>query len=232
MVKPISAYLTDEARKLIARGLTEGMLLGDWSFQVGSGGYSPLDPTDVLEVDPALQALLSPVGTRRPLGRIRSSGIAASASLTAEAGVVQIDGLVDIPNAISNRYLTIVGAANDSLNGTWSIRQWLSPTSVLINAPLATEADAGPLVWDFRDLVTFKPNPYAVDFHGRLSDAELSGAEIAEIGIFCRLLTVPAYPIYPLPMPVGTLLLFANSHFPPIIKDPDMVANFHVCVQV
>jgi hypothetical protein len=232
MTQPISAYLTDLARKLIARGLTEGVLLGDWSFQVGSGGYNPLDPTDVLDVDPSLQALLAPIGSPRPLGRVRDSGVGASASLTAENGVIQIDGLLAIPDAVSNRYLTIAGAVSANLNGTWPIRQWLSSTSVAINAPLVTDADAGPLTWELRDLVTFKPNPSASDFHARLSETEEPGVEVAEIAIFCRVLLVPAVTVYPLPVPVGTRILFANAHFTPFIKDTNMVANFHVCVQV
>jgi hypothetical protein len=228
----ISAYLTNEARKLIARGLTEGFLLGDWSFQVGSGGYNPLDPTQAIEVDPEAQTLLSPIGVVKPLGNIISFGSGASAVLTSEEGVVQIDGLSSMPVGISNRYLSISGAASDNLNGTWSIRQWLSPTSVTINAPLVTESEPGPLSWGLREFCTLMPNDSAVDFRARLVEADAVGFEIAEVAIFCRVLKVPSVPVFPIPVPLGSQILFANSHFPPFVKDTNMVANFHICVQV
>ena len=228
----ISAYLTNEARRLITRGLTEGFILGDWSYQVGSGGYDPLDPTQALDVDPAAQALLLPIGTTQPLGNVISTGTGASASLTAEPGVVQIDGLTSITSAVSKRYLSLTGAASTNLNGTWSIRQWLSASSVTVNAPLVTAADAGPLNWEFREFGTLMPNDSAADFHCRLTEPEAAGLEIAEVGIFCRLLKAPEFPAFPLPVPLGAQILFANSHFPPFVKDASMVANLHICVQV
>jgi hypothetical protein len=76
------------------------------------------------------------------------------------------------------------------------------------------------------------PNDSAVDFHARLAEADAVGFEIAEVAIFCRVLKVPSVPVFPIPVPLGSQLLFANSHFPPFVKDTNMVANFHICVQV
>lgn len=232
MIASLSAYLTDLGRKLIARGLTEGVLLGDWSFQVGSDGYDPMDPTQVLEVDPSLQALLSPIGPRLPLGLVIGNGGGASASLTSEPGVIQINGLSGIPNAVTGKYLSIYGSADPNLNGTWAIRGWIDATSVTINMPLVTAPSAGPLTWEYRKACLFKPNDSACDFHGRLTEAQAVGTEIAEVGIFCRVLIAPTSPSFPLPIGVGQQLLFANSHFPPVTKDANTVINFHVCVQV
>lgn len=227
----LSAYLTDMGRRLIARGPTEGLVLGDWSFQVGSGGFDPLIPTNVIEVDPSLQALLAPIGSQKPLGFLVDSGAGASVTFLG-SDTLQIDGLVAIPNAVTDKHLTISGAADPNLNGTWPIIGWLSPTSVTISNPLVTISDPGPLNWQLRRSCLIKPNPSAADFHARLVEAEAVGQQLGEVGIFCRLLKAPASPIFPLPISVGQQVLFASSHFPPISKDGMMVVNFHVCVQV
>lgn len=227
-IQSISAVLTDYARQLIARGLTEGVVLGDWSFQVGTDGFDSGDPRVAEDVDSSLQVLGAAVGGTRYLGRILSSGFGASAALTAEAGVIQINGLAGIPNAISKRWLRVSGAGSANLNGVWNIREWVSATSVRVNAPLVTALDAGPLGWEFREACMLQPNNKAVSFHGRLlrNDATVDGQELGELGIFCRVIRAPGSPGL-----LGDSLLFANAHHPAVTKAAESVISYHCIVQ-
>lgn len=228
IIQSISAVLTDAARHIIARSLAEGITLGDWSFQVGTGGFNLLDPTLAEPVDSSLQNLLAPVGTEMPLGRSLLSGGAASAALTAEPGVIQIDGLSAIPLSAVTKWLTISGAGSPTLNGSWVVRQVLSATSVLVNAPLVTAPDAGPLSWELRESVTLRPNSSAVCFHGRLPETSAAdGLELGEVAIYCRVLRAPADPSLE-----GSSYLFANSHHPAMAKNSQMSVNYYVCVQI
>jgi hypothetical protein len=227
-IQSISAMLTDRARELVARSLAEDIAFSDWSFQVGTSGFDTLDPTLVDPVDPTLQALVSPVGSALPLGRVTLSGAAASASLTTEAGVIQIDGLAAIPASALSSWLFISGAASSNLNGLWSIRSVLSATSVTINAPLATAADAGPLSWELRESCTWKPNASAASFHGRLIESEAVNLELGEVAIFCRIVRAPITD----PGLLGQTVMFANAHHTAMAKNSSMVVNYHVVVQV
>jgi hypothetical protein len=224
----LSAVLTKVARMLSARAYTEGVVLGDWTFQCGSGGFNNLNPFDITEVDPTLQTLLSPIGDQKPLGRVRSSGSGASA-LNLGNGLVQVEGLVGIP-ATPNRHLTISGAISPNLDGTWAIRERIDDTSVVIYAPLVTNA-GGSLDWEFRDLCIARPNDKATDFHCRLEAADAVGLEIGEVAVFARLIVAPSSPIFPLPVAKGDRFLFAKAHMPPVAKSSEMALNFHVCVQ-
>lgn len=229
IIQSISAGLTDLAREIRARTETEGFLLGDWNFQVGTDGFEGFDPTLATDVDFSLQALGSPAGGTRFLGRVLASGGAAALTPIANSGgLVDVTGLVGIPNSINKRWLRISGSGDVNANGTWVISQWISSTQVYIHNPLLTAPDAGPLSWELREACVLNPNPRAVDFHGRLEapDATVDDTELGEVGVFCRILKAPSAPSL-----LGTTLLFANSHHPAFAKMAEMTVGYHICVQ-
>ena len=53
----VDAELTTEARRLTARGATDGTALKVKEFSVGTGGFDPVDYTAALPVNPDAQAL-------------------------------------------------------------------------------------------------------------------------------------------------------------------------------
>lgn len=228
IIQSISAGLTDLAREYRARAETEGFLLGDWSFQVGTDGFDPVSPDEATDVDFSLQALGSPVGGTRYLGRVLSSGAGATVTpVPNSGGLVTVTGLTGIPNSIAKRWLRISGSADPNANGTWVISSFNSTTSVDISNPLLDAADAG-LNWELREACILNPNDKAVDFHGRLEapDATVDDQQLGEIGIFCRILSAPTDPSL-----IGTTLLFANSHTPAFAKMAEMTVGYHICVQ-
>jgi len=228
IIQDISAGLTDYARDLIARGLAEAVMLGDWSFQVGTYGFLPLFPDQVFPVDFALQSLTAPVGGTRLLGRLLDSGFGASVALTATPGILQVNGLTASTVDTARKWLVISGSTNPLLNGTWVISGRVSSTSMLISNPMVTTADAGPLSWQLREAVCLNPNPQAIDFQGLLAapDVTVDGLQLGEVGIFCRVLRAPSVPGL-----VGTSLMFAHANHPAIAKFTEMALAHHVCVQ-
>lgn len=223
----IDAGLTDFARQLQARANAEGVMLGDWSFQVGTDGYDMGTPTLAEDVDPSLQVLGAPAGGSRLLGRALTSGAAASVTLISP-GVFEVSGLAAIPSMIYRRWLSISGSADPLLNGTWLITSWVSATTVRIYNPLATAGDVGPLAWTLRSSVALSPNPRATAFHARLEavDATVDGLTLGEIGIFGRVLRAPSDPGI-----VGNAFLFATTHHAAIVKAPGVFLTFFICVQ-
>lgn len=203
-------------------------MLGDWSFQVGTYGFDPMDPTDVYDVDFSLQTLTAPVGGTRYLGRVLDSGFGASIALTATPGIVQVNGLTASTNSMARKWLRISGSGNPLVNGTWVVSARVSSTAILISNPMVTAIDAGPLSWELREAVCLNPNPRAIDFHGNIEapDATVDGLELGEIGIFCRVLRAPSVPGL-----VGTTVMFAHANHPAIAKFAEMYLGQHVCVQ-
>ncbi len=228
LIQSVSAGLTDYARELLARGLAEAVLLGDWSFQVGTYGFDPLNPDEVFDVDFALQALNSPVGGTRYLGRVLDSGFGASVALTATPGFLQVNGLTSSTTSMARKWLRLSGSANPLLNGTWVVSARVSATSILISNPMVTTADAGPLSWELREAVAMNPNPRAVDYHGNIMapDATVDGLELGEVGIFGRVLRAPSVPLL-----VGTSILYAHAHHVALAKFAEMQIGYHCCVQ-
>lgn len=222
----IDAGLTNFARQLQARASAEGVMLGDWSFQVGTDGYDMGTPTLAEDVDPSLQVLGAPVGGSRLLGRALTSGAAATVTVLGD-GVLEVSGLVAIPSMIYRRWLSLAGSADPLLNGTWLITAWVSSTTVRIYNPLATSGDSG-LAWTLRSSVALSPNPRATAFHARLEtiDATVDGLTLGEIGIFGRVLRAPSDPGI-----VGNAFLFATTHHAAIVKTPGVFLTSYVCVQ-
>jgi len=223
------AYLTDLARMLRARREAEAMVLGDWSFQVGTFGYDTFNPTQALPVDTTLNALVAPVGGSRPLGRVLLSGTGAAVTLTGASapGFAIVTGLVGMPATAARRWLRLSGSASPTVNGTWFIGRWLDATSVEIQAPLITADDAGPLTWEFRGVVMLRPNPRATDFHGRVVSPDAAdGMQLSEVGIFGRVLAAPT-----LPTLVGNSFLYACAHHPARTLFTGATLNCHVCIQ-
>jgi hypothetical protein len=228
IIQAISAVKTNLGRELDARGLTEGVLLGDWSFQLGEGGAVPLDPTSVVPVDPGAQNLVDPVGGARRLGGVISSGSGAAVAAGSEAGHLVVTGLTAMPMGLARRWL-VLSEGPLKLNGCWAVVRWLSATSVEIHNPLAKDGvdlPASGLGWELRQRCVQQPNPRAVTFDGRLLAGDDNGVEFSEVGIFCRVIRAPADPSLE-----GLSLLYCVAHMPPKVKIPEMVANFHVCVQ-
>jgi hypothetical protein len=227
IIQDISAGLTDYARELVARGLAEAVMLGDWSFQVGTYGFDPLAPDETYDVDFTQQTLTAPVGGTRYLGRVVDSGIGVSVALTATPGILQVNGLPSSTISMANKWLRLSGSTNPLLNGTWVVGARVSSTSVYISNPMVTTADAGPLSWELREAVCLRPNPRAIDFHGNIELIDATnGLELGEIGVFCRVLRAPSVPSL-----VGTGLMFAHAHHPAIAKFAEMSLGQHVCVQ-
>lgn len=228
IIQDISAGLTDLARELIARGMAEAVMLGDWSFQVGTYGFNPLLPEETFDVDFTLQALTAPVGGTRLLGRVLDSGFGASVALTATPGLLQVNGLTASTISLAKKWLVISGSTNPLLNGTWVISGRVSTTAALISNPMVTALDAGPLSWELREAVCLNPNPRAVDFHGTLAapDGTIDGLQLGEVGIFCRVLRAPSAPFL-----VGSDVMFAHANHPAIAKFAELRLGHHVCVQ-
>lgn len=224
----IEAGLTDLAREYQARSEVEGLVVGDWSFQVGTDGFDPLNPSQATPVDYAQQALTAPVGGNRYLGRVLASGSGAAVTVTS-GGFIQVSGLASIPTNTGDKWLVISGSADPALNGTWVIGQYVSSTEVVCHNPLATNDDVGPLNWELREAVVLRPNPSAMDLHGRLAstDATVDGLELGQVGIFCRVLSAPTDLAL-----VGSSLLWAVAHHPAQNKFSGMVLNHHICVQM
>jgi hypothetical protein len=223
----LSAKLTDYARTMLARGVAEGVLLGDWSFQVGTGGFDPLNPDQVTEVDSNLQALVAPVGGRRELGRVLDSGAGASIALTSTPGILQVNGLV-LPVVTAPRWLSLSGSADPNVNGLWFVSGYEGDFSpfMFISNPLVDAPDAGPLNWELREFCMQYPNPRAVDFHGVLGDSDCNGEDLGEVGIFCRVLRAPTDSFL-----LGQTLMYANCHHVARVKVPESHHGLHVCVQ-
>jgi hypothetical protein len=227
LITGLSALKTDLARKMEARAVAEGVALGDWSFQVGTGGYNPASPDQVTVADPSLQVLVAAVGGSRPLGRLVASG--AGAVLTPSGvGTVVVTGLSGIPDWSPLNWIRVTGSGDANANGTWVIRRWISATSVEIENPLQTVLDAGPRNWEFRQACVGRPNARASSFFARLlkNDATSDGHEYGEIGIFCRVLRAPTDP--PL---VGSPVLYCVAHHVGQVKTPDGVIDRHVVCQ-
>ena len=222
----ISAGKTDYARELHARGDAERILLGDWSFQVGTDGFNPVSPDESTPVDFSQQLLSAPLGAKKPLGRDISTGAAATATVLAD-GQVQIDGLVGMVPGIKNRWLQITGGGVLT-NGTWLLTSYLSATSITVYNPLMTADDLGPLTWTLRESCVLFPNDKAVDFFGRLPDPDptTDGNDLGQVGIFCRILAAPTDPSL-----IGLDVLFAVAHHGSINKFAEMALNYHICVQ-
>jgi hypothetical protein len=227
IIQSISAGLTEYARELRARGEAEGVVMGDWSFQVGTDGFEALNPDTATAVDFTQQALSAAVGGTRYLGRVVSSGAAASTSIISD-GHVQINGLSGIAESITNKWLRISGSADTAVNGTWIIGQWVSATSVIVYNPLMTADDAGPLSWELREACVLRPNLRAPDFHGRLlaPDATVDGQELGQVGIFGRVIAAPTDPAL-----LGLDVLWAVAHHPAIAKFDEMTVNYHIVIQ-
>lgn len=223
----ISAALTDLGRKYHAHALAQGLTLGDWSFQVGTTGFDVLDPTQALPVDSSDQALAAPVGGSRKLGRVLSSGAAATATKLSN-GVVQIDGLSSITSAVSGRWMTISGAVDSGLNGTWVIRRWVSADRVEIEAPLMTaSSEAGPLGWELREACILRPNKRAISFQCVIPGTDATdGLILGEIGIFCRVIRDSTSLGV-----LGDTILFAIAHHPAQTKDTETRIIQHIAVQ-
>jgi len=222
----IEAGLTNLARQLRARSLTEGIVLGDWSIQFGDDGFDPMDPDEVTAIDFDAQTLGSPLGAARPLGLVIDSGAAASVTPLG-GGHVQVDGLLAIPNFTFRRWLTLSGSADPFINGTWRIGSWLSSTSVIVHAPLVEVADAGPLSWELRRACILRPNAGALAFYGRLPSVDpINDAEIGEVGIFGRVLASPLDPSI-----LGLGYLHAVAHLPSAAKIEGVVMSPRICVQ-
>jgi len=230
IIQSISAGLTDLAREYRARGEADGgIVIGDWSFQVGTDGYEVLNPDVALDADFGLQALSAPVGGTRYLGRVGTSGAAAAITPTGSDGLVAVSGLAAIPSSINKRWLRIYGSGDPNANGTWVISSWTSATDVVIHNPLLTAADAGPLNWELREACVLNPNPRAIDFHGRLEspDGTVDDMELGEVGVFCRVLNAPSST----PGLLGNTLLFARANHPAFAKMAEMTVGYHICVQ-
>jgi hypothetical protein len=222
----IDAGLTDFARQLQSRACAEGVMLGDWSFQVGTDGYDLGTPTLALDVDPSLQVLGAPVGGSRLLGRALASGAAAAVSVVGQ-GILEVSGLAAIPSMVHRRWLSLSGSADPLLNGTWLITSWISANTVRIYNPLASAGDAGPLAWTLRSSVALSPNPRATAFHGKLDTTDVTdGLILGEIGIFGRVLRAPSDPGI-----VGNAFLFATTHHAAIVKTPGVFLTYFICVQ-
>lgn len=228
IIQSLSAGLTDYARELTARGLAEAVLLGDWSWQVGSYGFDPLNPDEVFPVNFALQTLNSPQGGTRYLGRVLSSGVGISVALTATPGILQVNGLPSSTVSMARKWLRISGSANPLLNGTWVVSRRLTATSIEISNPMVTTADAGPLSWELREACVMQPNPRALDFHGVLSSPDLTvdEQELGEVGVFCRILRAPSEPGL-----VGLSVMFAHAHHVALAKSTEMTVGYHICIQ-
>jgi hypothetical protein len=216
------ALKTILARQYEARGLVEGIVLGDWSFQVGTGGVAPLDPFEVVPVDNENQALEDPVGSVRRPGRIVTTGVAATITAPDSNGLCTVSGLSSIPVITGRRlWLELSGGASD---GLWQVGSTTTTTAV-VYAPLAT-AESG-LTWTLRQNCVLSPSPTSSDFYcSLLQNDALDGEDLSEIGIFCRVLRSPSDISI-----VGDTILYAAAHSIAKVKSADSVMNFHLCTQ-
>jgi hypothetical protein len=220
----LEALKTDLARGLDARGLAEGVMVGDWSFQVGTGGFGPA--LEATTIDPTMQSLISPVGGTRQLGYVLFSGGGASLAAGGTSGLWVVSGLA-VSGSLVGRWLRLSGSANPSVNGLWLISEAIDATSVVISNPLLTTADTG-LAWEVRESCCLRPNGRSASFYCRLAapDASVDGQELGEVGIFGRVLRSPSDTGL-----LGQTVLWAVAHHPAIIKDSEQALTHHVVVQ-
>jgi hypothetical protein len=223
----LPSLLTDRARELQAYGLAEGLVLGDFSFQVGTGGFNLLSPLQPLLPSGSQTALLSPVGGSRPLGLEITSGVGATMSATANPGFWQVTGLTGIVPNPYQKTLVLGGSADPLVVGSWVVAQQLSPTSLLIYNPLATTG-ATALTWSYRTNAIGLANPRAPSFLARLPAPEAStdGLLLGEVGIFCRVIRAPSLPLF-----LGEALLYCVANHAATAKFASQALVRHVCVQ-
>lgn len=228
MVLPVTyARMTSLARHLTARAQLEGIGLGDWSYQVGTGGYNLLSPLEALPIDPTEQTLSASVGGDRALGRVLVSGIGASIVPSVNPGFCDVTGLTAVPSLVTTRWLRLSGSADPNINGTWRIGVRTSASAVMIENPLVSISDLGPLNWEIREACVLLPNGRAPDFQARVVGTDpIDDIEIGQVGVFCRVLRSPADPLL-----IGTPLLYARANHPPKIKTSDSAVTWHLCVQ-
>ena len=202
-----------------------GLVMGDWSFKVGSGGFDVLDPVEAIPVDIEATDLDTPLGGTRVLGRTVASGSGASAT-NLGSGLVQINGLASVPASAVRKWLHISGSSDTGLNGLWVVRQWISATSVIVYAPLATTV-AGSLAWDLRSNCVMRPNDRSSSFQCVLPlvDATIDGQNLGEVGIFGRVI------VDPLGLSTEQSFLFAIANHAAIFKDSTTKVTHHVVVQ-
>ena len=209
-----------------ALSLTSPIVLGDYSFQVGTGGFDALAPETALPVDPEATGLSTPLDVRRPLGRVVSSGSGASVALV--DGKVVVSGLTGIPDRAVGKWLTLSGSASGDINGTWVINEWVSADTVVLYNPLVEADDAGPLDWEFRTKCTVPVSETATAFHVYLPFPfpELDDNDLGEVAIFARVIHSPSIPFI-----AGQELLLCLVHHPSMVKHDENVISHYVCVQ-
>lgn len=222
----LDAGTTDLGRELHARSDAEGVLLGDWSIQIGTYGFDPLDPTMVLPTDYTLQALVSPLGTKIPLGLVDSSGTGVAATVGSD-GHVTLTGLTGMTPSIINKWIRISSGSPEA-NGTWIVSSYIDATSVTIYNPLLTVDEAGPLDWELRLSCILKPNDRAASYYARFPDPDpaTDGNDIGEVGLFARVIASPTDPSI-----LGNEVLYAVAHHPAVHKSANMALSYHVVVQ-
>lgn len=215
----ISAALTDYARELDALSLTQTMVLGDWSYSVGTGGLD-VDPLEVLPVNTAAVGLIAPVGGKRPLGRVRLSGVGATATATTNGEVV-VTGMAGLSGSPRLRWLSV---ASGPLAGTWMVTRYVDTTSLVLFNPLFS--GTATIAWELRDKVVMPVSSTASAYHAHLAAADLNGNTFGEVAIFGRVLFAPSQ--QPL---VGLAFMLAIAHHPAKIKHSDKVLNHYITVQ-
>lgn len=216
----ISASLADYARDLDALGLTQTMVLGDWSYKVGTGGLDVGDPLLVLPVNPAASDLIAPVGGTRPLGRVRLSGTGAVATATTNGEVV-ITGMAGLSGSSQRRWVSV---ATGPMAGTWLVTKIVSPTSCAVFNPLFT--GSATIAWELREKVLMQVSDTAAAYHAHLAAGDLNGNTFGEVAIFGRVLFAPSQ--QPL---VGLSFVLAIAHHPAKVKHSGKVLNHYVAVQ-
>lgn len=217
------ALLTERAREIRARMHLEAIVLGDWSYEVGDAGINPAEPSVPLPIDPSLQTLGNTVGSGL-LGRVVDSG--AGAQLDLVGGQVQVAGTGLTASTIT-KVLSLSGSADPLINGSWGIAGYEDPNVLIIANPLVTDPDVGPLNWELREASFSKPNERASSFHVRIPAGTLTGEQISEVGIFCRVLRAAPVAL----ALVGQTLLYARTNIPAQAIGARTVFSHHVVVQ-
>ena len=215
----ISAALTNYARDLDALALTQTMVLGDWSYKVGTGGLTG-DPLVVLPVDTNAADLIAPVGGFRPLGRVLLSGAGATATAGVN-GEVTITGMAGLTGSARQRWVYV---ASGPMTGTWQVRRFVSPTSLVVFNPLFTGSTS--ISWELREKVVMPVSDTAAAYHAHINKDELNTTTFGEIAIFGRVLFAPSQ--QPL---VGLTFMLALAHHPAKIKHVNNVINHYIAVQ-